>query len=84
VGIGFLEADDRFAGFGEAELFAGITFHGLGVIAHGLDSQFAAFGGLLLGGDFLFQPKDFRAHALVLFDEREIPNGDSDQRGNDE
>ena len=63
---------------GEAELFASITLHRLGIIAHSFDGQLAAVSGFYLGGDFLFQPKDFCAHALVLFDEREIPNGDSD------
>ena len=84
IRIGFLEADDCFTYFSEPQFFARVPFDRLRVISHRCNLKLTTLCDFFLPGYFPFESEDFRAHTFILFDERKIPDGDSDLGGNDE
>ena len=74
-----LEDNDRFARFGVAKLFPGEAFDGFGIVAQRVEGHFQLLGSFFLFLNLRVQAQHFFAHPLVLFDQRQIPERDSQE-----
>src|SRR6266487_1850009 len=74
-----LEDNDRFARFGVAKLFPGEAFDGFGIVAQRVEGHFQLLGSFFLFLNLGVQAQHLFAHPLVLFDQRQIPERDSQE-----
>ena len=74
-----LENNDRFACFGVAKLFPGEAFDGFGIVAQRVKVHFQLLGSFFLFLNLGVQAQHFFAHPLVLFDQRQVPERDSEE-----
>src|SRR5258706_7170608 len=84
-GVGYrrLKFDDRFAWLGKAHRFASESFDALGVIMKGIHRELVLARFLLLFFDLGVQLQNVFAHTFVLSDERQVPDPDREQPGDE-
>src|SRR5581483_473240 len=84
IGRRFFEPDDRFAGLGVAQFFAGQPFHCLGITVQGFNGSLQAAGGFLFLLDLSIELEDLGAHMLVLADLGKIPDDHKAEPGEEQ
>src|SRR5262245_7956771 len=74
----FLESNHRLAGLGVTEVGAGKTFNGARIISQRLNRTAQCLASFLAGLDLHIEARKVLAHPLILANQWEIPDANSD------